>query len=183
VRAIVAALFALSLSGCIDSSGSILSDSQPLFGQRLRLQLYGLRKGYAHDPDQARFKWNGALYAQTGGGMNDVVGFSIHPFEAGDYIIQSMPKRQPRNIEYSLMHKLADGVYQVIAIDEDDADASTRAANCKHPGGAACRIETREQLYAFGRATAARRKDDGGLAIRLPDEPEPPAKRRPQRQQ
>jgi hypothetical protein len=34
----------------------------------------------------------------------------------------------------------------------------------------ACRIETREQLFAFARATAARRKTDGGLAIRLPDD-------------
>ena len=68
------------------------------------------------------------------------------------------------------MRKLADGVYQVIAIDEADADEATRAANCKHPGGIACRIETREQLFAFARATAARRKNDGGLAIRLPDD-------------
>ena len=67
------------------------------------------------------------------------------------------------------MRKLAEGVYQVIAIDEDDADAATRAAECKHPGGAACRIETREQLFTFARATAAKRKTDGGLAIRLED--------------
>ena len=47
----------------------------------------------------------------------------------------------------------------VIAIDEDDADEPTRAAHCKHPGGAACRIETREQLFAFARATAAQHKN------------------------
>ena len=71
------------------------------------------------------------------------------------------------------MRKLAEGVYQVIAIDEDDADAATRAAECKHPGGAACRIETREQLFTFARATAAKRKTDGGLAIRLEVTPHP----------
>jgi hypothetical protein len=177
-RAIVAALCALSLAGCIDSSAPILTDAQPIFGPHLRLQLYGLRQGYAHDPERARFTWNGKLYAQTGNGMNDVAGFSVHPFEGGDYIVQSVPVRKPQNLEYALMHKLADGVYQVIAIDEDDADAPTRAANCQHPAGAACRIETREQLFTFARATTARRKDDGGLAIRLPDEPEKPARRR-----
>jgi hypothetical protein len=73
--------------------------------------------------------------------------------------------------EYALMRKLAESVYQVIAIDEDDADEPTRAAQCKHPGGTACRIETREQLFTFARATAAKRKTDGGLAIQLEDAP------------
>lgn len=167
LRAGVFAHCALALAGCVDSSGPILSDAQPLFGQRLRLQLYGLRQSHAYDPERARFAWNGKRYVQAGRGMNDVIGFSIHPFEDGDYIIQSVPARKPRNIEYALMHPLAEGVYQVIAIDEDDADAPTRATNCRHPAGAACRIETREQLFTFARATAARKKPDGGLAIRL----------------
>ncbi len=38
------------------------------------------------------------------------------------------------------------------------------------------RIATREQLFAFARATAAKRKPDGGLAIRLEDAR--PSKRR-----
>jgi hypothetical protein len=42
----------------------------------------------------------------------------------------------------------------------------------QHTDGAACRIETRDQLFAFARATAARKKDNGGLAIRLEDSPE-----------
>jgi hypothetical protein len=106
---------------------------------------------------------------QLGYGMNDVKGFTVHPFEGGDFIIQSLPTRHPQHAEYAVMHPLADGVYQVIAIDEDDADASVRAAECKHPGGAACRIETREQLLTFARATAAKKKTNGGLAIRLED--------------
>ena len=74
------------------------------------------------------------------------------------------------------MRKLAEGVYQVIAIDEDDADEPTRAAHCKHPGGAACRIETREQLFAFARATAAQRKNR-----RRPRDPAATMRRPPQR--
>ena len=175
VRAAFATLCGLALSGCIDSSGPILADAQPVLGPKLNLQLYALRDGHALDPERARFSWNGKLYLQSGHGMNDVKGFTVHPFEGGDFIIQSSPTRHPQIAEYALMRKLAEGVYQVIAIDE--ADEPTRTANCAHPGGVACRIETREQLFAFARATAARRKTDGGLAIRLPDDMRPRRRR------
>jgi len=171
VRAAFAALCSLALAGCVDSSGPILSDAQPVFGPRLKLQLYSLREGHAHDPEKATYTWNGALYVKAGGGTHDVAAFTVHPFEGGDSILQSAPANKAQNTEYALMRKLAEGVYQVIAIDEDDADEPTRAAQCKHPGGAACRIETREQLFAFARATAAKQKTDGGLAIRLEDAP------------
>jgi hypothetical protein len=175
-RAAFVALCGLVLTGCIDSSGPILTDAQPILGPHLNLQLYALREGHAHDPERASFAWNGKLYLQSGHKMNDVKGFTVHPFEGGDFIIQSSPTRHPQVAEYALMRKLAEGVYQVIAIDEDDADEPTRAAQCKHPGGAACRIETREQLFTFARATAAKRKTDGGLAIQLEDA-RPPKRR------
>lgn len=57
VRAAAAALWGLSLCGCIDSSGPILTDARPLFGQQLQLQFYTLRKGFADEPEQALFKW------------------------------------------------------------------------------------------------------------------------------
>ncbi len=179
---LVALLSTLLLSGCIDSSGPILSDAQPVLGPRLNLQLFTLRKDHAHDPEKVSYTWNGALYVHAGGGIKDVAAFSVYPFEAGDSIIQTVPSRPAQSTEYALLHRLAEGTYLVIAIDEADADEATRAAFCKHPGGVACRIEMREQLFAFARATAARRKDAGGLVIRLPDgpaKPERPAKRRP----
>jgi hypothetical protein len=176
-RAAFVALCGLVLTGCIDSSGPILTDAQPILGPRLNLQLYSLREGHAHDPERASFAWNGKLYVRSGGDMKDVSSFTVHPFEAGDSIIQSSQLRHPQIAEYALMRKLAEGVYQVIAIDEDDADEPTRTAQCKHPGGTACRIETREQLFTFARATAAKRKTDGGLAIQLDDAPHP--QRRP----
>jgi hypothetical protein len=184
VRAAIAALCAFSLSGCIDSSSPILSDSQPVFGQKLRLQLYGLRDGFAHDPEKANYNWNGALYALAGGGTHDVAAFSVHPFEAGDYIVQSVPANKAQKTEYAVLHKLAEGVYQVIAIDEADADEPTRAAYCgkgDKTDPSPCRIETRDQLFAFARATAARQKTEGGLVIRLPEDPERPARRKPRR--
>ena len=180
VRAAIAALCVFSLSGCIDSSSPILSDSQAVFGPHLKLQLYGLRNGYADDPNQVNFNWNGALYTHAGGSLREVSAFSIHPFEAGDYIIQEVPAKRARITEFALLHKLAEGVYQVVAIDEADADEPTRAAYCGKGDKAdpsSCRIETRDQLFALARATAARRKDDGGLVIRLPDGAEHPVRR------
>ncbi len=174
MRAVVAAACALSLSGCIDSSGPILTNSQPALGPKLRLQLYSLHKGVASEPEQASFTWNGKQYAHTGGGMADISAFSVHAFEDGNFIVQDVPTKRPHNNEYGLMRRLADGVYLVRAIDEDDADQATRAAHCgkgDKAEPASCRIATRAALFAFARATAAKRYDDGGLVIRLDDDP------------
>jgi hypothetical protein len=126
-----------------------------------------MRKGYAEDREQASFAWNGKLCSHAGGGIKDVRGVSVHSFEAGAYIVQSVPERRPQMAEYALMRQLIDGVYYIVVIDEGNADAATRAAHCAKLSGASCRIATRVALYAFARATAARHEDDGGLAIRL----------------
>jgi hypothetical protein len=178
-RAALLAFAGLALSGCIDSSGPILSDSQQAFGPRLRVQLFTLHQGFARDPEQATFVWNGSLYTHAGGAMREVAAFSVNPFEGGDFILQEVSVKRPRIAEYALAHKLVDGVYQVLAIDEADADEPTRAAFCGKGGpkdAASCRITTREQLLAFARATAARRRQDGGLAVLLSAEPERPAR-------
>jgi hypothetical protein len=156
-----------------------------VFGPHLKLQLYGLRKGYAAEPQQVKFDWNGALYVHAGGGLREVSAFSVQPFEGGDYIIQEVPAKHPRTTEYALLHPLAEGVYQVVVIDEADADEPTREAYCRKgtkEDPSACRIENREQLIAFARATSARRHQNGGLVIRLDDGAAPRAeKRRPRR--
>src|SRR5262249_57322375 len=72
VRAAAAALCALSLSGCVDSDRPILTDSQPLFGNEVRLQFYTLRKGFVDEPEQASFKWQGERYIHTGGGLTRI---------------------------------------------------------------------------------------------------------------
>jgi hypothetical protein len=177
MHAALIALAALSLAGCIDSAGPILTDSRPLLGQTLRLQLYTLDKGLAVDPDQATYTWDGKRYVHSGGGgLKDVSAFTVHEFDGGDYIVQDVPTEHPQINEYALVRKLSDGVYFVRAIDEDDADAKTRADHCGHAGKAACRISTREQLFAFARATAAKRYQNGGLAIRLGEPSPQPAK-------
>jgi hypothetical protein len=78
-----------------------------------------------------------------------------------------VPEKRGNTTEYALMHALMTGVYLVVPIDEDDADDETRAKYCQRVEKSACRIETRGALLAFARATAAKHKDAGGLAIRL----------------
>ena len=179
VRAAAAAACALSLSGCIDSASPILSDAQPMFGERARFQLYGLRKGFAVEPEQVTFAWNGAVYKRVRGGLRDVSTFSVHPFEGGAFIVQSTSTKRPPMTEYAVMRQLTGGVYLVTVIDEADADEPTRAAHCGkgEKNDRPCRITTREQLFAFARATAARQNNDGGLAIRLRDDEQKPPRR------
>jgi hypothetical protein len=179
VRAAIAAACALSLSGCIDSERPILSDSQPMFGERVRFQLYGLRKGTAVEPEQVTFAWNRALYKRIRGSLRDVSTFSVHPFEGDVFVVQSTSTKRPQMTEYAVMRKLTEGVYLVTVIDEADADEPTRAAHCGkgEKNDRSCRITNREQLFAFARATAARQKNDGGLAIRLRDDELKPPRR------
>ena len=180
VRAAIAAACALLLSGCIDSATPILKDSQPTFGERARFQLYGLRKGFAFEPERVTFAWNGALYRRIRGGLRDVSAFSVHPFEGDVSIVQSTSTKRPQMTEYAVMRRLTDGVYLVTVIDEADADEQTRATHCGkgEKNDRSCRITTRKQLFAFARATAARQKNDGGLAIRLRDDEQRPPGRR-----
>jgi hypothetical protein len=164
---LLAALCALSLSGCVDSVGPILPDARPLFGNDLRLQFYTLRKGFADEPEQASFKWDGERYIHAGGGMTDVTAFTVHRLEGRAYIVQSVAAKRPNIIEYAVAHELTEGVFQVTPIDQDDADGATRARSCRQVDGSYCRITTRSQLIAFARATDARQKGEGGLVLRL----------------
>ena len=162
-------LGALTLAGCIDSAKPILTDAKPVLGQHLRLQLYSLNKGFADEPEQTEYVWKGSYYAHVSGSLKDVAAFTVHPFEGGDYIVQTRPNGLNDTVDYALLHPFVDGVYHAVVIDEGDADATVRAANCKKVKNSSCRIETRAQLWALARTTAARPKDRGGLAIRLPD--------------
>ncbi|HZP70852.1 MAG TPA: hypothetical protein VFB29_12980 [Pseudolabrys sp.] len=168
-RAACASLFALALSACVDSSGPLLLDAKPLLGEQLRLQFYSLRKGLADEPEQATYKWDGTKYVRTGGGMTDIGGFSVHPLGRNNLIVQTAATKRPGIFEYAVARKLTDGVYQVTAIDEADADRAARASYCRRAGESHCRIETRGQLFVFARATSLRKKGEGSLVLRLAD--------------
>src|SRR5262249_23952780 len=124
-----------------------------------RLQFYTLRKGFADEPEQASFNWDGTRYTRVGGGMTDITSFTVYRLEGRAYVIQSAAAKRQSIFEYAVAYKLTDGVYQVTAIDEDDADGATRARYCRRADESPCRISTQKELFAFARATDARQKE------------------------
>ncbi len=158
------ALAGLLPAACIDSKAPILTDAKPLFGKQARFHFYGLRDGAAHDEKTATYNWNGSRYAVSGK-RNDMEDFTIHEFEGSDFIVQGISPKKGRSVEYALARKLADGVYLVIVIDESDADEATRTKFCLKAESGPCSVETQEQLFGLARATAAKPRQQGGLAV------------------
>ena len=156
--------FAL-LSGCIDSEVPILTDPQPLLGERTRLQLYALRDGAAHEPVAETFHWRHSRYVPSSSRITDIGDFTLHTFEGADLLVQSTRSGLPT--EYAIARKLAEGTYLVVAIDESDADEATRGRFCITNAGSACRVTTLEAVFAFAHATAAKAHPVGGLAVIL----------------
>jgi hypothetical protein len=166
-RILALASFAL-LAGCIDSAQPILTDAQPLAGERPHLEFYALRDGAAHEPSAESFAWRGGRYVPIHGTATDIGAFTLHSFEGADLIVQSIRPGKPA--EYAIARKLAEGVYLVIAIDENDTDEATRGTYCGHDAGAACRVTTREAVLAFAHATAAKPHATGGLAVLMAEQ-------------
>jgi hypothetical protein len=160
------------LAGCITSSAPLLTDAQPpLLGERLHMHLYALHDGAAHDPAEETFQWQNGRYASTagtGGSATGIGDFTLHPFEGGAMIAQSTRAGQPT--DYAVVRKLADGTYLADAIDEADADDTTRRQFCATDATATCRVTTPEAVLAFARATAAKSFSAGGLVVLLADQ-------------
>jgi hypothetical protein len=170
-RRICALLAALLLAGCVDSAAPILTDAQPMFGPRVRLHVYTLVEGRATGPESDTFQWDGAQYRVIGRPTLEVAAFTAYPFAGNDLIVQSRSSRpKVKGVDYALVRRLADGVYLVSAIDEDDADATKRATLCAKGGSSSCRVASRDALLALAQATAAKPDLKGALAI-IVDEP------------
>src|SRR5215471_2599957 len=159
--------FSLALGGCISSTSPILSDSKPVLGERGVIHTFTLSGGAAHEPGIVAFQWSGSRYVLTGKSIG-FSEFSAHAYEGRDWIMQGTAQRPPRGIEYGLARKLADGVYLLLPINEEDADAAAREKFCTKTQGASCRIATPEQLFVFARASADKPPEGGGLAVVVP---------------
>ena len=157
----------LALDGCISSTSPILSDSKPVLGQRGVIHAFTLSDGAAHDPALVTFQWSGSRYLVSGKsiGFSD---FTAHAYEGRDWILQGTTQRPPHRIEYGLARKLADGVYLLLPINEEDADASPRGTFCTKTQDASCGIATPEQLFVFARASADKTPEGGALAVVVP---------------
>ena len=151
------------LTGCITSNAPLLTDAEPLLGERPLLQFYSLHDGTAQGPSTETFRWRDGRYEPTGGTATDIGPFTLHAFEGDAMIAQSLQPGRPT--EYALVRKLADGAYFAVAIDEHDADEATRASYCASDLDRSCRVETRDAVLAFARAAAVKPPAAGGLAL------------------
>src|SRR5215475_11175870 len=153
---------ALSLTGCISATGPILGDAKAILGDRIQVHAFASPKDGTRDYSTGIFEWSGSRYVRRSGDFTD---FTIHPYEGRDLIIQSQASRGSSIIDFGLARRIAEGVYLIIPIQEEDADEPTRSRFCTKTQGASCRISTPEQLFVFARATAARDEDNGGVAV------------------
>ncbi len=157
----------LALSGCISSTGPILSDAKALLGERGQIHVFNPRETGPRAHSVVTFRWNGSRYILSGRSIG-VSDFTVHTYEGRDLIVQSRASRAPHPTEYALARKLADGVYMVQPISEDDADDAARQRFCGKTTEASCRISTPEQLFVFARATTEKELDNGGIAVIVP---------------
>ena len=157
-------LAALALSGCISATAPILTDAQAILGEQIEVHLFGNSKGGGPPHTVATFQWNGSRYLPRGRSQ-DFGDFTIHPYEGRDLIIQTLTARAPRSTEFALARRLAERVYLIIPIHEDDTDEATRERFCTKTQDASCHIATPEQLFVFARATAAKDDESGGIAV------------------
>lgn len=167
IAAAALALAATTLAGCISSSAPVLSDAGAILGERGEMHLFGASDGKRRDHKVVSFQWSGSRYV-LGGAPIGISDFTAHAFEGRDLIVQTTASRAPRPTEYAIARKLADGVYLLFPISEEDADDATRERFCIKTLDASCRIATPEQLFVFAHATAAKEQDGGGIAVVLP---------------
>jgi hypothetical protein len=158
----LAPLLTLGLTGCISATGEILGDAKAILGDRIQVHAFASPRDGKRDYSTGIFEWSGSRYVRRSGDFTD---FTIHPYEGRDLIIQSRTSRGSTTIDFGLARRIAEGVYLIIPIQEEDADEPTRARFCTKTQGASCRISTPEQLFVFARATAARDEDIGGVAV------------------
>jgi hypothetical protein len=157
----------MALGGCVTSTAPVLSDAKPVLGERGIIHVFTLSQGGASDPGVVSFQWSGSRYLIRGKpiGYTD---FTAYAYEGRDWIVQGTTQRAPLRVEYGIAHKLAEGVYLLVPVNEDDADPPTREKFCTKTHDASCRIATPEQLFVFARASADKPVEGGGLAVVMP---------------
>lgn len=155
------------VGGCVDSAAPLITGTQPVLGPRLRVHIYTLKDApAASGPDVGTFRWDGAQYRVVGRPTLDIAAFTLAPYTGDDLIVQSKNSRpQVKGIEYAVAHKVANGVYLLREVDEEDADEATRAKFCTTNASSRCWITDRDALMAFAAASAAKPNPKGPLAV------------------
>jgi hypothetical protein len=172
----VVALLSLAIGGCVSSTEPILGDARAILGPGGQWHIYETKEGAARSHRTYRFQWDGRRY--TVRGPAEIRDFTVHAYEGRDLILQARTTRTPRPYRYALARKLAEGVYQVVPIEEEDADEAARGRFCIKTREEPCRIETPEQLFVFARATAGKDLEGGTIAVLVRTDGDAGAKRR-----
>ena len=171
VGALVATLLATLLGGCVDSAAPLMAGAQPVFGPDVKLHVYLLGDSHAAGPEIGVYRWDGHEYHALDKPSFEVAAFTAIPLAGNDLIIQSRSTRpQIKGVEYGIARKIAPSTYMVSAIDEEDADAATRAKFCAGGGSDSCHVGTQEGLFALARASAAKPELKGSLVILVGDD-------------
>jgi hypothetical protein len=157
------------LTGCISATAPILTDAQAILGEQIDVHVFSGPKGAGSPHTVVTYQWNGSRYLPRDASQ-DFGEFTIHPYEGRDLIVQTRAARVPRVTEFALARRLAERVYLLTPINEEDADEAMRERFCTKTQDAACRISTPEQLFVFARATAAKDEDSGGIAVIVPSD-------------
>src|SRR5438128_2518199 len=132
---------ALAVSGCVSASDPILTDAQAILGNQIEVHLFSGPKGAGRPHTVVTYQWNGSRYLPREPSQ-DFGDFTIHPYEGRDLIVQTRAMRAPQPTEFALARWLAEHVYLIIPIHEDDADEATRGRFCTKTQDASCRIST-----------------------------------------
>ena len=156
----------LSLSACVESQMPLISDAQPLIGQQFEVHLYeNFVDGKANDFHASVYRWKDGQYVRASGLARDAKSFVAQSLAANDFLLQSTDENGKR-FDYWIGRKLADGVYLIFPLDENDADDATRNAVCgKDSPDRVCRIKTHDQLVTLARATATKPVREAALGV------------------
>src|SRR5262249_35499249 len=90
-----------ALTGCVTSTGPILSDAKALLGERIQVHAFSPAKDGKRDHSTVIYEWTGSRYVPRPASA-DFTDFTIHPYEGRDLIIQSQANRSGNRTEYGL---------------------------------------------------------------------------------
>jgi hypothetical protein len=172
VSPLAVVLACLGTGACVNSTEPVLGDARAILGESGQIHLFDAGEGSTSNPRIHRFQWNGRRYVVQG--RAEIIDFTAHSYEGRDLIVQARTRRDLRPYSYAVAHKLTDGVYTVVPIEEKDSEDGVRNRFCISAPGGACRIETPEQLFALARASAGKDFERGLIAvIARPQPPQP----------
>ena len=155
----------LMLAGCVESSKPLITSAPPLIGERFEVHLYeSFVENKASHFHTAVYQWSEGQYIRASGLASDAKRFVAEPLAGTDFILQSTDENGKRFV-FWIGRKFSDGVYQIFALNAEDADEATLSAMCSKETTDLCRITSHEQLVAMARATAAKPVRDPAVAV------------------